>query len=119
MPCAYCGRADGVVYQMNDLRRGTRFNPASGAPIDCPSVYLHEGCSQAYFSNGRDEAPLSRWQVRDLVGWYCESYRDRQDTGGVDEDELQAELREKLVAEVPPELVEAAFAQVMDAVFRV
>jgi hypothetical protein len=66
------------------------------------------------------EPPLSRWQVRDLAGWYTESFRERQQAGGLDEGELKAELRQRIADEgVPPELMEAAFTQVMTEVFRV
>jgi len=50
MPCAHCGRADGDVYRMNDLSRGTSFDPSSGAPRSCPVVYLHEACAQPFFA---------------------------------------------------------------------
>ena len=56
MPCSYCGRADGTVYQMNDIRRFNPLNP----PQHAPSVYLHEACTQQFFAqaSGGSERPL-------------------------------------------------------------
>jgi AAA domain-containing protein len=66
--------------------------------------------------------PLTQGQARDLA----EQYHDRavaehntSPTGDVDSEKLDAWLRASLRAEVPPELVEAAFKQVMQLVFAV
>jgi Protein of unknown function (DUF3631) len=59
MPCAYCGRGEGRVFEMNDLGRGTSFDPASGEPRRCPVVYLHESCSQRFFATRANEQPSS------------------------------------------------------------
>jgi len=50
MPCAHCGRLDGSVFQMNDLGRATAFEPATGAPRNAPTVYLHADCAQPFFA---------------------------------------------------------------------
>jgi hypothetical protein len=82
------------------------------------SLDEHDTPRQPQPANG--EPPLSRWQVRDLAGWYTESFRERQQAGGLDEKALKAELRQRIADEgVPPERIESAFKQVMDAVFRV
>jgi hypothetical protein len=66
--------------------------------------------------------PLTQGQARDLA----EQYHDRavaehntSPTGDVDSEKLDAWLRASLRAEVQPELVEAAFKQVMQLVFAV
>ena len=49
-PCAYCGQADGTVYQTNDLRAATEFDRNTGDPRDAPTVPLHADCVQAFFA---------------------------------------------------------------------
>jgi hypothetical protein len=46
-PCAHCGRADGSVFQMTDLRHANPLDPHGGA---MPSLFLHEDCVQPYYA---------------------------------------------------------------------
>jgi hypothetical protein len=50
IPCAHCGGTHGDIYQTNDLHRATSFDRGTGAPIDCPSIFLHPDCVAAYFA---------------------------------------------------------------------
>jgi hypothetical protein len=110
MPCAYCGRADGSVYRMNDLGRASSFDPSSGEPRDCPSVYLHEQCVAAFFarSNGqmsKSEAEpvalgLSRRRIQELADWYSDQGYQRYGDNSLNTAALDAELRENLQEKV-------------------
>jgi len=129
MPCAHCGRADGSVYQMNDLVRGTSFDPAWGTPNDCPNVYLHEECVQPFFAargNGQRApeaapapSPLTSGRARELytvaIDWIAAQEGANIEFGTAD---LEAELRLILREEVAPDEVETAIAQVVDLVLK-
>jgi hypothetical protein len=134
VPCAHCGRADGEVFEVNDLRRGTAFNGATGAPIGCPTIPLHEACTQPFFAaatkqtaaqaNGRGARPVpqgvSERTIRSIGDEYTErAYANAQANGGDTRTaECDAWLRQKLADEgVLPEHIETEFKRVMQVLF--
>jgi putative DNA primase/helicase len=130
MPCAHCGRADGSVYQMNDLARGTSFDPAWGTPNDCPNVYLHEECAQPFFAarvNGQRapeaapaRSPLTSGRARELYAIAIDWIAGQNAAGrSFKTADVENELRSIVREEVPPDEVEAAITQVLDLLFAV
>jgi hypothetical protein len=115
--CAHCGRADGIVYPMKDIRRGDPIKPPPGG---MPMVHLHEGCTQAFFANGSAEPGLSPGRIRELAAWYLDratAQHEANEAGDISSAELDADLRLILREEVFPEFVEIEFERVMKAVF--
>ena len=115
--CAHCGRADGIVYPMKDIRRCDPLKPPPGG---MPMVHLHEGCTQAFFANGSAEPGLSPGRIRELAAWYLDratAQHEANEAGDISSAELDADLRLILREEVFPEFVEIEFERVMKAVF--
>jgi hypothetical protein len=68
------------------------------------------------------EPPLTQGQARDLAKQYHDkavAEHDASATGDVNSKKLDAWLRASLRAEVPAELIDAAFKQVMQLVFTI
>jgi hypothetical protein len=116
-PCAHCGRTDGIVYSMKDIRPCDPLKPPPGG---MPMVHLHEGCTQAFFANGTAEPGLSPGRIRELAAWYlarATAQHEANEAGDISSAELDADLRLILREEVFPEFVEMEFGRVMKAVF--
>jgi hypothetical protein len=63
------------------------------------------------------EPPLSPWQARDLACWYQEEGEKRRQGLDLDQAGLDTDLRHRLAGEVSAECIDAAFEQIMAAVF--
>jgi hypothetical protein len=116
-PCSHCGRPDGIVYSMRDIRRCDPLKPPPGG---MPMVHLHEGCTQAFFANCTAEPGLSPARIRELAAWYlarATAQHEANEAGDISSAELDAALRLILREEVFPEFVEMEFGRVMKAVF--
>jgi hypothetical protein len=116
-PCAHCGRTDGIVYPMKDIRRCDPLKPPPGG---MPMVHLHERCTEAFFANSSAEPGLSPGRIRELAAWYLDratAQHEANEAGDISSAELDADLRLILREEVFPEFVEIEFERVMKAVF--
>jgi hypothetical protein len=91
--------------------------PPAAVPDQGPDPLDEHGAPRAARATRQ---PLTQGRARDLAEQYHDKAvikHETSPTGDVDSDELGAWLRVRLGAEVPPELLEAAFKQVMDLVF--
>ena len=113
LSCAHCGRSNG---ELRECRREPDPN--------CPVVYLHETCMEAWVAAQDRKASaaksrLGQARIRELADWYKDETHRRYNENRLNTPELDRDLRDTLRKEVPPELLEAAFKQVMELALAV
>ena len=107
--CVYCQElTDRPVLKIRDGR------VPDGQPGGGPQC-LHWQCAPKWFMGERLPAtPPTQGRIREFADWYKDETHQRYNENRLDTPGLDAELRAKLREEVPPELMDVVFKQVMD-----
>jgi hypothetical protein len=124
-PLHGCTVAKGGFGEKTHVRTKSRSDdlPYTGPVVDVPDLGadgLDEHGAPVAAPEPGTEPGLSRRRIQELADWYKDETHRRYNENTLDTPSLDAELRQRIADEgVPPERIERAFAQVMDAVFQV
>jgi hypothetical protein len=113
--CVHCQSVgDRPVLKIRDGR------VPDGQPGGGPQC-LHWQCAPKWFMGERfpTAIPPTQGRVREWVDWYRDETHRRYNENRLDASELDRDLRDTLRKEVPPELLDTVFKQVMDLALAV